>query len=101
MRRLCERDDDYLKALNVLKVKCLSLYFCKDLVIDMIEITKQWKEHFGPPKNNRKQNIIKENISIWIYFPNLLKLTEKEKQLNPNTMITYKRSNTLATLLIN
>ena len=102
LRRLCEHDDDYLKALNVLKVKCLNSYFCKELVIDMIEITKQWKERFGPPKNNRKQNILKENISIWTTnFPNLLKLTKKEKQLNPNTMITYKRPNTLATLLTN
>ena len=47
LRRLCERDKDYLEALNVLKIKCLKLYICKDLVIDMLEITKQCKERFG------------------------------------------------------
>ena len=102
LKRLCERDNYYLEALNVLKGKSLNSYFCKDLVVDMLEITKQWKERFGPPKNNKKQNIIKENISIWTTnFPNLLKPTKKENQLNQNTMITYKRHNTLATLLIN
>ena len=62
--RLCERDTDYLEALNVLKDKCLNSYFCKDLVADMLDKTKQWKERFGPPKNSKKQNIIKENLSI-------------------------------------
>ena len=48
----------------------------------MLELTKQWKERCGPPKNNKKQNIIKENFRIWTTnFPNLLKLTKKKNNL--------------------
>ena len=54
LRRLCERDFDYLEALNLLKDKCIKLYFCECLVVGMLEITEKWKGRFRlPTKNNR------------------------------------------------
>ena len=50
----------------------------------------------------KKARVVDENISIWTTnFPKLLKLTKKERQLNPNVLITYKRPQTIATLLTN
>ena len=49
----------------------------------------------------KKTREVNEDISVWTTnFPNLLKLTKKERQLNPNVM-KYKRPQTLATLLTN
>ena len=96
--RLCERDTDYLEALNVLKDKCLNSYFCEGLVVEMLEKTEKWKDRFRPPTKRTKES--NKSISIWTtIFPNLLKLTEREKTLNENVMITYKRPQTIATLL--
>ena len=70
------------------------------LGVEMLEKTEKWKDWFGPPTKRTKEN--NKNISIWTtIFPNLLKLTEREKQLNENVMITYKRPQTIATLLTN
>ena len=63
LKRLCERDNYYLEALNVLKGKSLNSYFCKDLVVDMLEITKQWKERFGPPKNSKNKTSLKKTLA--------------------------------------
>ena len=100
LRRLCERDCDYLEALKSLKDKCLKSCFCKALVEDMLKITEEWKDRFGPPvRKTRKTN---ENINVWATnFPQLLKLSKKEKQLSPNAMVTFKRPQTLSTLITN
>ena len=37
LRRLCERDCDYLEALKLLKDKCIKSYFCKGLVVEIQE----------------------------------------------------------------
>ena len=63
MRRLRERDIDYLEALNVSNDKCLNSYFCRELFVDMLEITKQWKERFGPPKNNKNKTSLKKTLA--------------------------------------
>ena len=100
LRRLCERDCDFLEALKLLKDKCIKSYFCEGLVVEMLEKTEKWKDRFRPPSKRTKES--NKNISTWTtIFPNLLKLTEREKQLNQNVMITYKRPQTIATLLTN
>ena len=100
LRRLCERDCDYLEALKSLKEKCLKSCFCKALVEDMLKITEEWKDRFGPPvRKARKTN---ENINVWATnFPQLLKLSKKEKQLSPDVMVTFKLPQTLSTLITN
>ena len=100
LRRLCERDCDYLEALNLLKERCIKSHFCKSLVVEMLEVTKKWKDRFKPP--TKKITRTNENLTVWTTnFPNLLKLTDKEKQTNPNAMVAYKRPQTLSTLLTN
>ena len=50
------------------------------------------------PKNKKSW----KSISAWTpKFSNLLKLSRKEKQLNPNVTVSCKRPQTLSTLLTN
>ena len=48
----------------------------------------------------KKTREVDENVSVWMTnLPKLLKLTNKERQLNPNVLVAYKRPQTIATLL--
>ena len=99
LRRLNERDDYYLKALQCLEEKCHKSGFNKTLVRAMINITTLWKDRFAPPAP--KENQISEK-KIWAtFFPKLLSITKKEKQLNPQTTIVYRRPKTIGQSLTN
>ena len=92
LRRLNERDDMYQNALEQLKDKCIRSGFGKKLVCDMISITRIWKERFSPPKSTSDRKRQQTSKAIWVScFPNLIQLSQKEKEMNPNTMIVYKR----------
>ena len=70
---LCLRQKD---VKIFLKDKCLKSCFCKALVEDMLKITEEWKNWFGPPQ--RKTRKTNENINVWATnFPHLLKLSKK------------------------
>ena len=56
LRRLCERDCDYLEALKLLKDKCIKSYFCEGLVVEMLEKTEKWKDRFRPPTKRTKES---------------------------------------------
>ena len=61
----------------------------------MINISKEWKDRFRPPvqKCSDKQ----KQKTVWpTSFPKFLKLTTKERQLNENAMVTYRRPQTLS-----
>ena len=47
LKRLCERDCDYLEALKALKDNCLKSCPCKALTVDMVEFRAEWKDRFG------------------------------------------------------
>ena len=49
LRRLNEKDDYYLEALQCLEEKCYKSGFERTLVRSMIDIAKLWKERFTPP----------------------------------------------------
>ena len=50
----------------------------------------------------KKAREVNKNENIWMTnFPKLLKLTNKERELNPNVLVAYKRPQTIATLLTN
>ena len=69
--------------------------FNKNLVRDMINISKELKDRFRPPvqKCSDKQ----KQKTVWpTSFPKFLKLTTKERQLNENAMVTYRRPQTLS-----
>ena len=88
LRRLCERDVDYTKAIKALQQKCFKSGFNKDLVNGIIKTTIDWKERFPPKTAKLKTNA----PTVWpTHFPRLLKLTKQERYLNPNALITYKR----------
>ena len=79
--------------------KCIKSGFDRKLVKDMISITRQWKDRFSPPVVSTTKP---EQRLVWAtQFPKLLKLSQKEKDLNPKAMITYKRPMTLAGYLTN
>ena len=99
LRRLNERDDQYMSAIEALEDKCYRSGFNKSLVKDMITITKEWKDRFSPPKSHKREGSLK---TVWAtYFPKLLRLSEKERSLNPTAMVTYRRPGTLASSLTN
>ena len=97
LRRLNELDENYRTAIDELEEKCYKSGFQKDLVKDMIKLTRDWKDRFSPPS---KPNIRKEERYVWAtHFPRLLKLSKKERSLKPAAMVTYKRPTTLGGLL--
>ena len=99
MRRPNERDQDYELSIDRLEQKCLKSGFNKHLVTDMVKITRQWKERFSPPVTNNDRNVPR---TVWpTQFPKLLKLSKKEKSLNPSATVTYKRPSTLSAQLTN
>ena len=59
----------------------------------------EWKDRFGPPKKTTKD---KQQKTVWVTsFPKLLKITTKERQLNEQAMIAYRRPQTLSQNLTN
>ena len=92
-RRLNELDEHYHKSLEVLKKKCYTSGFNKEMVDDMITLAKQWKERFSPPNSNVRDDKPK---TVWVtHFPAMLRPSRKEKELNPAAMVAYKRPKTL------
>ena len=100
LRRLCDRGCDYLEALNLLKDKCIKSDFCKGLLVEILEISKKWKHRLRRP--TKKTTRTNKNFTVLTTsFPNLLKLTDWENELNPNAMVAYQRPQTLPTFIIN
>ena len=60
----------------------------------MINITIKWTNRFSPNNQNIKK---RERKTAWpTAFPELLKLSGKERKLNPKASITYKRPQTIS-----
>ena len=97
LRRLNQRKDDYLSSLNRLKEKAIRSEFPLNMTNDMIALACDWEGRLRPPKCEKK-----EDPQVWATsFPHLLTLTQKEKNLNPKVMITYKRPTTIGQKLTN
>jgi len=60
----------------------------------MIRLVSKWENRLHPPTPSDKENYRIRPTS----FPNLLRLTKKEKALNNEAMITYKRPITVGQL---
>ena len=91
LRRLNERHDIYLQSIESLKTKCLTSSFDKKIVRKMTQLAKTWTARFRPPSPKKDKR-----TCIWATsFPSLLKLSGKERALNPKALITYKRPQTL------
>ena len=71
--------------------------FPVNMTNDMITLVSKWQNRLHPPNPSDKKN-----YSVWpTSFPSLLRLTKKEKTLNNEAMITYKRPTTVGQLLTN
>ena len=89
--------EDYLTSLNRLLNKAKKSKLPVNMTNDMITLVSKWENRLHPPNPSDKKN-----YSVWpTSFPNLLRLTKKEKALNNEAMITYKRTTTVGHLLTN
>ena len=73
---------------NYIKRKAIQAQYPKPLVEDVIAKAKTWTNRFKPPTTNESQ---KPQSNVWTTsFKNLIKLSKKEKELQPHNMVTYK-----------
>ena len=66
LRRLCEHGCDYPEAIKALKYIYLKSCFCNALVDDMVKITAERKDRFGPPMKSARE--VNENIKSFLNF---------------------------------
>ena len=100
LRRINENDEDYLESLTVLETKCRRSNFNKMIIEETLKITRTWVGQVKP--QNTKSNLTADSILPWTTeFPNLLKLSKKEKELVNNACVTYSRPPTLSYHLLN
>jgi len=84
LRRLNERKEDYLTSLKRLQNKAKISKFPVNMTNDMITLVSKRENRLNPRNPNDKKN-----YSVWpTFFPNLLRVTKKEKALNNEAMIT-------------
>ena len=88
LRRLNERQEDYINSINELKDKCLSSGFNKKVTQTMIQKVSTWTERFGP--TNQKKQTEKNPIPWATSFPQFLQLTDKERSIKPEANVIYK-----------
>ena len=97
LRRLNERQSDFNESLDRLCSKALKSQFPKKMVKDVISRAKGWTERKSPEKSREKGELL-----VWASgFPHLLKLSQRERSLQPQAMITYKRPPALRDYLTN
>ena len=69
------------------------------MVEDMIVKAKTWTNRFKPPTTNESQKL---TPIVWTTsFKNLIKFSKKEKELQPHSIVTYKKNFCLVSLLLN
>ena len=99
LRRLNERTEDCYSSLEQLKTKAFQAQYPKPMMEDMLAKAKTWTNRFKSPTIIKSQ---KPEPIVWTtLFKNLIKLSKKEKELQPHSMVTYKKPLCLASLLLN
>ena len=105
LRRLNEEDQDYTESIKRLENKCKRSNFDESMVNETIEEVKKWRRRNEKDTTSNELRIKKEkneDRNTWVtMFKGLLNLTAQEKQLSPNTCITYKRPKTIQGWLTN
>ena len=103
LRRLNEEDKDYIESIERLKNKCKRSNFDESTLNEAIEEVKKWHQRTNEEiTTNKLGKNDKREKNTWVtMFKSLLKLTEQEKQLSPNTCVTYKRPKTIQGWLTN
>ena len=95
LRRLCEENADYLEGLEQVAYECEKLYQ------SIISNARTWTNRFNPTNRARPMNKSGKKIAWPTSFPNITKLTEKEKRLQPNAFVSYRRPAALEKMLTN
>ena len=99
MRRLNERSQDFTESLTRLKEKATKSHFPRKLTARIIDNASKWEHRFPPPKETIGQQ--KPKMIPWATaHPKLIPLSERQKELKPCAMITFKKPANLSTHLI-
>jgi len=86
LRRLNERQSVFNESLDRLYSKALKSQFPKTMVKDIISRAKGWTERKSPENSREKGELL-----VWPSgFPHLLKLSQRERSLQPKAMITFE-----------
>ena len=65
------------------------MQYSKPMVANMIAKAKTWTNRFKTPTANESQ---KPEPIVWTTsFKNFIKLSKKKKELQPHSMVTYKK----------
>ena len=106
LRRLNEKDNDYVNSIERLKVKCKRSGFKNFIIEEAFAVIKEYRNLW---RDNGIQNMDRTNCTkdkmdkiTWATnFKSLINLTKKEKLLVPKAQLTYCRPPTLSNKLIN
>ena len=97
MRRLNKKQTDFQESLDRLKCKALKSNFPKKLTIRLIENASTWTARFPPNVNNDDD----PKILPWATaHPKLLALSERQRELKPTAVVTFRKPANLSTNLI-
>ena len=99
LRRLNEKQEHFLSALERLRTKALKSMFDKNIVENKINLAKTWKNRF----QEKKKSDDNEDIpNTWASSnPHFIKLSNKDRKLVPTAMVTYRKPRSLWTHLTN
>ena len=99
MRRLNERNEDFIESLERLRKKAMKSNFPRNLTNRITNTASTWKHRFPPSANEREEQ--KPKIIPWATaHPKLLQPSDRQRQLKPSATITFKKPSNLSTHLI-
>ena len=98
MRRLNERNEDFQSSLVRLKDKAILSNFPKKLTNRIITTASSWSSRFPPDLTTPTSS--KEILAWSTAHPSLLKLSERQRELKPSAVVTFKKPANLSTQLI-
>ena len=100
MRRLNERNEDFQSSLVRLKDKAILSNFPKKLTDRIITTASSWNSRFPPDSTTPANSKSKEVLAWSTAHPSLLKLSERQRELKPSAVVTFKKPANLSTQLI-
>ena len=104
MRRLNDRDDQYLKSIEELEHKCIRSNFNENIIKQETEKVKLWTNNVmdtNKIKSNNKQKEKKKRITWCTQFKKFCKLNKLESSLSPDTSVTFCKPPNLGMQLLN
>ena len=98
LRRNNERTTDYLEALQRLEKKAHNSDFPRKMTNEILSVAKTWENQFPPPK---QPNTEENSMLPWATsHPAHLKLSNRQRELKPSAMVTFKKGPNLSTKFV-